>query len=331
MALDITFACYLYDRTIALQNGTVQPDGINLHYLQMDNLRDMFQRQARSAEFDACEMSFCTYVRLFSRGDRRMIAIPVFPSRKFRHSEIFVNASADIAEPKDLMGKRVGVHDLNQTAGVWQRAHLEEHGVDLKQVEWRFGPMVGPEPDYRERLTLQPPDWMRPNFVPQDKWLDQMLDDGEIDALMWSAAPPSFLRRSPNVVRLFPNYPEVEANYFRRTGIFPIMHTVVIKQEIYERDPWVAASLYEGLAKAKADAMARQRNMNALFSMVPWIDHYMEQQESVLGPDPFVYGLEANYGHLETFVGLMQEQGLIQSRPSPEEIFAPETHHSTLH
>ena len=126
MALDITFACYLYDRTIALQNGTVQPDGINLHYLQMDNLRDMFQRQARSAEFDACEMSFCTYVNLFSRGDRRMIAIPAFPSRKFRHSEIFINANAGIASPKDLMGKRIGVHDLNQTAGVWQRAHLEE-------------------------------------------------------------------------------------------------------------------------------------------------------------------------------------------------------------
>ena len=330
MAVDITFACFLYDRTLALQNGSVRPNGINLHYLSMPNVGEIFRRQARYAEFDACEMSLCTYTTLHAQGDRRMIAIPVFPSRKFRHSEIFINTNAGIIEPKDLIGKRMGVHEYLQTAGIWQRAHIQEHGAPLDKIEWHFGPMTGPEPDYRERIRIDLPGWMDVHFVPQDKWLDKMLDDGEIDAVMWANDPPSFMRRSPNVGRLFPNYQDVEADYFRRTGIFPIMHTVVIKREIYDRNPWVALSLCEAFVEAKADAMERQRSMSQLFSMVPWIGPYLEHQASVLGPDPFVYGLEANRGLLETFMLHMQEQGLTKELVTPEEIFAPETHDAIL-
>ena len=331
MAVDITFACYLYDRTLALQNGSVRPNGINLHYLSMPNVGEIFRRQARYAEFDACEMSLCTYTTLHAQGDRRMIAIPVFPSRKFRHSEIFINTNAGITEPKDLIGKRMGVHEYLQTAGIWQRAHLQEHGAPLDQMEWHFGPMTGPEPGYRERIRIELPAWMDTHFIPEDKWLDKMLDDGEIDALMWANDPPSFLRRSPNVGRLFPNYQEVEADYFRRTGILPVMHTVVIKREIYERNRWVALSLCEAFVQAKADAMESQRSMSQLFSMVPWIGPHLEHQESVLGPDPFIYGMEANRGLLETFFRHMEEQGLTKGRVIPEEIFAPETHDAILH
>ena len=331
MAVDITFACYLYDRTLALQNGSVRPNGINLHYLSMANVGEIFRRQARYAEFDACEMSLCTYTTLHAQGDRRMIAIPVFPSRKFRHSEIFINTNAGIAEPKDLIGKRMGVHEYLQTAGIWQRAHLQEHGAPLDQMEWHFGPMTGPEPNYRERIRIELPAWMDTHFVPEDKWLDKMLDNGEIDAVMWANDPPSFVRRSPNVGRLFPNYQEVETEYFRRTGILPIMHTVIIKREIYERNRWVALSLCEAFVQAKADAMERQHSMSQLFSMVPWIGPHLEHQESVLGPDPFIYGMEANRGLLETFFRHMEEQGLTKGRVTPEEIFAPETHDAILH
>ena len=330
MAVDITFASFLYDRTLALQNGSVRPNGINLHYLSMPNVGEIFRRQARYAEFDACEMSLCTYTTLHAQGDRRMIAIPVFPSRKFRHSEIFINTNSRITEPKDLIGKRIGVHEYLQTAGIWQRAHIQEHGAPLDQMEWHFGPMTGPEPDYRERIRIDLPAWMDVHFIPRDKWLDKMLDDGEIDAVIWANDPPSFMRQSPNVGRLFPNYQEVEADYFRRTGIFPIMHTVVIKREIYDRNPWVALSLCEAFVQAKADAIERQRSMSQLFSMVPWIGPCLEHQASILGPDPFVYGLEANRRLLETFMLHMQEQGLTKELVTPEEIFAPETHDAIL-
>ena len=330
MAVDITFACYLYDRTLALQNGSVRPNGISLHYLSMPSVGEIFRRQARYAEFDACEMSLCTYTTLHAQGDRRMIAIPVFPSRKFRHSEIFINTNAGITEPRDLIGKRMGVHEYLQTAGIWQRAHLQEHGAALDRMEWHFGPMTGPEPNYRERIQIDLPAWMNARFIPHDKWLDKMLDDGEIDAVMWANDPPSFMRRSPNVGRLFPNYQDVEADYFRRTGIFPVMHTVVIKREIYDRNPWVALSLCEAFVQAKADAMERQRSMSQLFSMLPWVGPYLEHQESVLGPDPFIYGLEANRVLLETFMRHMQDQGLTKELVTPEEIFAPETHDAIL-
>ena len=332
MALDITFACNLYDRTVALQNGTVRPNGIDLHYLLMNNVGEIFRRQARFAEFDACEMSLCTYSTLHAQGDRRMIAIPVFPSRKFRHSEIFINTNSGIKEPKDLIGKRMGVHEYLQTAGIWQRAHLQEHGVGLDQMDWYFGPMTGPEPNYRERINIELPASMRTHFISEDKWLDKMLDDGEIDAVMWAADPPSFVQRSPNVGRLFSNYQEVEADYFRRTGILPIMHTVVIKREIYERNRWVALSLCEAFVEAKAEAIERQQSMSALFSMFPWIGPHLEHQESILGTDPFIYGMETNRGLLETFFRHMEEQGLTQGRRiTPEEIFAPETHDAILH
>ena len=326
MKLRLTFACNLYDRTVALRDGSVAPQGIELNYMVM-NVGEIFRRQARHAEFDVSEMSLSTYGILHAQGDRRMIAIPVFPSRKFRHSEIFINTGAGISEPKDLIGKRMGSSEYQQTAGVWQRGHLQhEYGVRPDQVEWYFGPVDAPNPSFSERIPIKLPENVRTRVIAGDQWLDQMLDSGEIDAAMWASEAPAFRRGSPNVARLFPNFQEVEADYFKRTGIFPVMHTVVIKREIYDRAPWVAISLYEAFVKAKAEALKRQHDMGALFSMMPWIRNHMLEQEAVMGEDPFAYGLERNRKMLETFFQYSFEQGLVSRPPTPEELFAPETH-----
>ena len=330
MKLNLTLACNMYDRTLALHTGSVTPNGIALNYLIMNRVGEIFRRQARYAEFDVSEMSLCTYSTMLDRGDHRLIAIPVFPSRKFRHSDIFINTHAGISEPQDLIGKRMGCHEYLQTAGIWQRGHLQhDYGVSLDQMEWYFGPMVEPDSSYAERLPVQLPDSVRATFIGSDQWLDKMLDDGAIDAVMWANEPPSFVRGSPNVARLFPNFQEVEADYFRRTGIFPVMHTVVIKREIYDRSPWVAMSLYEAFVEAKAEAMERQQSMSALFSMLPWIKLHLQEQEALLGHDPFSYGLEANRHLLETFAQYMVEQGLTRHPLTPETLFAPETHDTT--
>ena len=325
MKLNLTFASTIYDRTMALQNRSVVPDGIELNYLEL-GVGEIFRRQARYAEFDVSEMSLCTYSTLHARGDRRLIAIPVFPSRKFRHSEIFINTNSGIREPKDLIGKRMGCHEWLQTAGIWQRGHLQhDYGVSPDQMEWCFGPMTAPESEHSERIPVSLPSGWKHSAIGSDQYLDKMLDDGEIDAVVWASEVPSYKRGSPNVARLFPNFQEVEADYFRRSGILPVMHTVVIKREIYDEHPWVAMSLYDAFVKAKADAIRRQDSMSVLFSMLPWIRVHLEEQQAVLGKDPFVYGLEPNRHLLETFFQYLEEQGLADRRLTPEEIFAPET------
>ena len=252
MKLNLTVAVGPYDRVMALQDGSVVPEGIDVNFVPQPNVGELFRRQARHAEFDVAEFSLSTYTILHGQGDRRMIAIPVFPSKVFRHGHILVNANAGIEEPKDLIGKRFGAAEYQQTAAIWQRAFLQhDYGVQASQSEWYFGMLNQPGP-YAERIPVDLPADIRTHLIPEDKCLDGMLESGEIDALMAAGAPHSFLRHSPNVRRLFPDHKAVEADYYRRTGIFPIMHTLVIKREIYERAPWVARSLYDAFDKATA-------------------------------------------------------------------------------
>ena len=327
MNLQLTFACHLYDRTMALQNGSIRPQGIDINYLVM-SVGDIFRRQARHAEFDVSEMSLSTYSILLGQGDDRLVGIPVFPSRRFRHSDIYINTTVGINNPSDLKGKRVGASEYQQTAGIWQRAHLQhDFGVRYDEVEWFFGPMNEPDPNYTERFPVDLPSGMRTNNLGSDQCLDQMLDAGEVDAILYAAVPASFQRGSPNVDRLFPNYQEVEADYYRRSGIFPIMHLVVIKRSIYEKAPWVAMSLYQAFEEAKADAMKWQRpTQGPLFSMLPWISVHLKETEALMGPDPFEYGLgERNRKTLETFLSYHHEQGLTPKQLSVDDLFVAET------
>jgi 4,5-dihydroxyphthalate decarboxylase len=268
---------------------------------------------------------------LLNRGDQRLVAIPVFPSRKFRHGDIFINVHAGIREPRDLVGKRMGAMEYQQTAAVWQRAVLEhDYGVRPDQMEWYFGSFYGPEP-FSERIPFELPPGVRSRTIASDQSLDQMLEAGEIDALMGANLPPSFQRGSPSVARLFPNYQEVEQAYYRRTGIFPIMHTVVVKREIYEQHPWVAMSLFEAFVKAKAAAHQLLARHGAVYCMLPWLTEHVNACRELMGEDPFVYGLAANRPLLETFLHYNQEQGLLSRPFTVDELFAIETRDARDH
>lgn len=332
MPLNLTLACELYDRTFALQSGSVKPDGIDLNYLKM-NVGELFERQGRHAEFDISEMSLSTYSIMLSYGDRRLIAIPVFPSKVFRHSTIFVHAGAGIREPKDLIGKRVGCIDYQPTALVWQRGFLQhDYGVRPEQMEWYFGGWNQPMADYSPRIPVNLPANLKTKVIPSDQCIDWMLKRGEIDAVIGPIVPTSFRSGSSKVARLFPNYQEVEADYFRRTGMFPIMHTVVIRRDIYERNSWVAMSMYKAFVEAKAYSIAELRRApGSLFCALPWLEKHLKEMDELVGPDPFAYGLgELNRRTVGAFLQYCHEQGLIKRPLEVDELFAPETLSSSL-
>lgn len=327
MKLSLTYVGGLYDRTIALQNGSVSPEGIDLNFIMM-RAGEFQRRQARYAEFDASEFSLSTYTILRARGDRRLVAIPVFPSRRFRHSDIYINTGVGIRKPKDLAGKRVGAMQYQQTAAVWIRGMLEhDYGVRADQIEWYFGGYNEPTA-YTDRIPITLPHNIRVKTISNQQCLDKMLEHGEIDALIGAYPPRSFQAASPNVARLFPNYQDVELDYYDRSRIFPIMHTVVIKREIYERAPWVAVSLYKAFVEAKVVGMNHLEFKfgGALFCALPWLWLHLEQLRAQMGSDPFAYGLEENRRVLETFLEYSYEQGLISHRFTVDELFVPETH-----
>ena len=327
MTLDLTIACGEYDRTIALQSGAVVPKGINLNFLAMNLPSELFRRQARTAQFDVSEFSLSTHSLLRAQGDQRFVGLPVFLSRKFRHSEVFINAGAGIREAKDLAGKRVGVMEYQQTANVWIRGFLQhDYGVGADQMEWYFGGYNEPDPNYTERVPLSLPSRIRTVTIPPDKSLNQMLDRGEIDAIIAPNSPMAFRQGSPNTVRLFPDYQERDVAYYQRTGIFPIMHLVVMKREIYEAAPWAAVSLYNSFVEAKKLGIERLRHEGSLFCTLPWIMSHLEEAERLLGADPFRYGFEECRDELETFVQYSCEQGLMSEPVPVEELFAAETH-----
>lgn len=323
--LSITLACGQYDRTIPLQDGTVIVAGVDLNYVPM-RPGDLFRRQARHAEFDVAELSFSTYCMLHNRGDERMIAIPVFPSRKFRHSHIYVNDDS-VREPADLIGKRIGVHEYQNTASSWIRGILkDEFGIGSDQVKWFLGGLNAPKTE-GDRIPVELGSHIDVTRIPGDQYLSEMLEAKEISAVISAERPDSFVAEGSSVQRLFPNYEEVEREYFQRTGIFPIMHTVVIRSEIYERNRWLARSLFDAFEAAKAFGRERLRYTGALFASLPWLNaHIDDVNELSAGRDLFAYGIAENKKTMETFFNYSVEQGLIDQPPKVEDLFAVETH-----
>lgn len=315
--------CDYWDRTRALMDGTVRPPGIDLNYI-VGYPRDLFRRMAQFEEFDASELSMSTYVAMVSRGDTRFVAIPVFPSRNFRHSYIFVSEKSGIERPEDLRGKRIGVPEYQMTAALWIRGFLQhDHDVQPRDIHWLTGAMD--EHGYDERLALSLPEDIDLQLIPAGKTLEQMLREGEIDALIM-AARPDLRRENGAVRRLFPDFPTVEKDYFRRTGIFPIMHAVVIRRAIYEKNPWVATSLFEAFELAKRAGSARIRVTGPLAVALPWLPAHLEEVAELFeGRDPWVYGIEENRAVLEALIQYAHEQGLATRRVTPEELFAKET------
>lgn len=323
MALSLSLACPPYDRVLPLASGLIRPEGIVLNFLPL-GVEEIFWRQLRHQEFDVSESSLSSYVMLRSRGDERFIAIPVFTSRVFRHSCIFVNTRKGIRSPQDLKGRVVGLPEYQITAVVWQRGILqEEYGVLPKDIIWRTGGQENPGRVEKIKLALPPEIDLQP--IPPDKTLSGMLDDGEIDALLAARAPSCFVQGSPNVARLFENYREVEEGYYRKTGIFPIMHTVIISKRIYLKDPWVAMGLYKAFCRAKDIVTKDYGETAALQVTLPWLGAELERTKGIMGEDWWPYGLTKNRNTLEKFLFYHHEQGLSQRRMTLEELFAEET------
>jgi 4,5-dihydroxyphthalate decarboxylase len=322
-ALRLTLACWDYDRTRALIDGRVRAEGIDLVYL-MQPVEETFFRMLRFKEFDCSEMSLSSYVASLGQEDPPFIAIPVFPSRFFRHSCIFVSAKSGIRRPEELKGKRIGAPEYQMTAPVWIRGILsDDYGVKVTDVEHVSGGQE--EPGRVDKLKVDLPSSIRLRPIDPTKTLSQMLADGELDALATARTPSTFASKPEAVKRLFPDYVEVEKQYFRKTRIFPIMHTVVIRRDVYAKNPWVAQSLYKAFAAAKAKAFESYDQTAALPAMLPWLVAHVEEARREMGNDWWPYGLDANRHVLDTFLRYHYEQGLSKKRLAPEDLFARET------
>jgi 4,5-dihydroxyphthalate decarboxylase len=324
--LKLSFACWNYDRTRALADGRVRPEGIELNYLDLP-VEETFFRMLRHREFDVAEMSLSSYVVSLFRKPQPFIAIPVFPSRFFRHSSIYVSAAAGIRTPKDLLGKRVGNPEYQMTAPVWIRGILAEHyGVPVTSVTYFTGGEE--EPGRPEKLKLDLPPEIKVQRIGAKQTLSAMLAAGEIDALYTARMPSSFAKGDGRVKRLFENYVEVEKRYFRDTGVFPIMHTVAIRREVYEANRWIAQSLMKAFVAAQQETYRDLDQTAALKAMLPWLVAHVEDTRREMGEDFWPYGLEKNRKTLATFLRYSHEQGLSKRLLEPEELFASETFES---
>ena len=315
-------ACWNYDRTRALLEERVPIDGIDLTYINIP-VEETFFRMIRHREFDVAEMSLSSYTLSMFRDPKPFVAIPVFPSRSFRHSCIFINRHSGIREPKDLIGKRVGNPEYQLTACVWIRGILsDEYKVPVSSVAYFRG---GEEtPGRTEKQTVSLPPEIRLKDIPEDKTLSKMLHDGEIDAIYSPRTPSSFTQAKGNVGLLFEDYETVEREYYKRTKIFPIMHTVVIRREVYEKYPWVAQSLYKAFVLAQREVYEDLHETAALKFMLPWLIRHAQETRELMGNDFWPYGVEPNVHALATFLRYSLEQGLAKRLLMPQELFVPE-------
>ncbi len=321
--LRLTLSIWDYDRTRALADGSVRPEGIDLNVVEHP-VEETFFRMARNREFDVAEMSMSTYTVSLHRDPQPFIAIPVFVSRYFRHSSIYVSAQSGIREPKDLAGKRIGCPEYQMTAPVWIRGILsDDYGVKPDSAEYWTG---GEEEVQRvEKVQLDLPTRFKVRPIGRDKTLAGMIAAGEIDALYTARAPSTFYSKPDAVRRLFPNYVEIEREYYRRTKIFPIMHVVVIRRDVYEANRWIAMTLYKAFAEAQRRAYRSLRETAAHKAMLPWLVAHVEDAIHELGEDWWPYGFHGNRHVLDTFLRYHHEQGLSPRRLKPEDMFEPET------
>lgn len=293
----------------------LDPQGIDLAVQHLP-VEEIFYRFTRFREWDAAEMSFAKTLALLSRPGADIVAIPVFPSRVFRHSAIYVRAP--LRSPKDLEGKRVGIPEWAQTAGIYARGLLQhEYGVDLASISWVQAGVH--QPGRVEKVQLALPAGVRVHPVP-DKSLAQMLASGELDAAISA--------RDPGGERLFGDYIPVEAAYFAKTRIYPIMHVLVLRREVYERDRWIAMNLLKAFDEAKRRSVARLGDISVSHVALPWLAEHAGRWRELAGEDPWPYGVEPNRATLQAFTRYAFEQGVAARHMAPEELFAPETRES---
>ena len=322
--LQVSLSVCDYDRTRALFDGRAPIEGCDVAAVALEP-EESFHRAFKFNEFDITEVSMSSYLMTTARGDAHYVAIPAFVSRLFRHSGVYVRTDRGIRSPEDLKGKLVGLPEYQMTANVWIRGIFEdEYGLKPSDVRWRRGGLE--DPGREERAPIKLPDDVELQSIPSHRALTEMLESGEIDALISARAPSCFLRGAPHVGRLFPNYPEVEEAYFRRTGIFPIMHAIGIRRSLVERHPWLAVSVYKAFLKAKALCMHELGQIGHLATSLPWSVAEYERVRSVMGGDFWSYGAHENQHALETLARYSFEQGLSVRKLPLTEMFAPSTY-----
>jgi 4,5-dihydroxyphthalate decarboxylase len=320
--LKLSFACALYDRMQALYTGEVQPAGIELNFIPIEEPRPIFDRMSGGQEFDVAEYSSSEFIQRFANKQCPFVAIPVFPSRAFRHGFIAINQKSGIAKPKDLEGKRVGVPLYTMTAAIFIRGLLQhEYGVDFEKIHWVQGAVN--HPGAHGAPTVLPLLKHIPVEVdPSGRSLSDLIEARVVDATLGTSLPEA-IRTNPDIARLFPDYVELEKSYYKRTGIYPIMHLVAIKRDIFERYPFVATSLYNAFVASKKIALKHMYNLRALRYMTPWLMRDIDEIFDHFNGDPWPYGIEKNRKTLEALVTYLTDQHLIAAPVKVDDLFVP--------
>jgi 4,5-dihydroxyphthalate decarboxylase len=318
--LPITIASWDYDRVRALTDGRVKVEGCDVNYITLP-VEELFERAYFHGEFEVAEIGFSPFLISLSRGPTPYVALPVFLSRTFRHSAVYIRNDRGIDGPADLRGKRIGVPEYQMSAVMWFRGWLQDaFGIKPADMEWvQAGLEV---PGRRDKFPLNLPAGF-PLSSRNDASLSALLADGALDAVMSARAPSCFAQGHPQVRRLFPDYRAVEQDYFRKTGIFPIMHALGIRRDVYEKNRWLAASVYKAFLQAKRLADAELAEVTALKIGLPWVAAEYEATKAVMGEDFWSYGLnEANRKTLATMARYSYEQGLATRLVGVDEMFA---------
>ena len=321
-SVHLTLAVCDYDHTRDVMSGAVRVDGITLTPLVFDTIEEITFRFLKNLEWDVSELSFGKYIALTSQGAAPMVAIPVFPSRVHRHSAIYVRADRGIKTAKDLNKRTIGIPEWAQTAGVYVRGFLaEDHGVDLSSIQWLQAGVN--QPGRAEKVALNLPGGMRYAARPEAS-LSSMLASGEIDAAITARAPDAFIKGDGKVVRLFPDYRAEEERFFKKSGIFPIMHLITLRRAAFEQHPWIAMNLYKAFDESKRRCLKRLRDFTIAGTALPWIAAIADEIVRAQGEDPFPYGIEASRRTLESFCRYCHDQGVTARRMTPEDLFPKE-------
>jgi 4,5-dihydroxyphthalate decarboxylase len=319
----ITIACGNYDRTRAILDGRVKVEGCDVTYLPLYP-EEIFHRAFRFEEFDVSELSFSSYFRTVAAGTCAYVGIPAFVSRIFRHSGIYIRTDAGIRTPADLKGKRIGLPEYQITAVVWMRGMMQhEYGVLPTDIHWRNGGQE--QPGRQERTPLKPIPGLDLKPLGPEETLVGLLRAGELDALFTARAPSSFLAGEPHIARLFPDTRAAEQAYYKKTGLFPIMHLIGIRKSLVAQHPWLPVSLYKAFCEAKALAMTDLTDVNALMVTLPWLEPETKDTIAIMGTDFWKYGVHENRREIEALTQYAYEQGLVDRRLKADELFAPST------
>ena len=323
-SLTLDLGCGDYDIVRPLKDGSVRAEGMEINFVTINRPPEVHWRMGMHHEFDAAEMSLGSFVAGKARGDFPFVGIPAFVYRKFRHSCAYVNVHAGIDKPQDLKGRRVGVPEWQMTATVWLRGFLQDdYGVKPSDLHWLTGGLESSE--RKEKVTLTLPREIEIENIASGKTLSDMLVSGEIDALLTAQVPAPYVKRVPQVRRLFADTRQAETEHFRRTGIFPIMHVMIIREEFYKHHRWVAQSLYKALVDAKTRCIEGIFKNDAIHSALPWAGPHAEAVRELMGADFWPYGVESNRTTLETFLRYSFEQGLTPRLLNVDELFTKET------